>query len=65
MKKQKQPYLIQSISEQHRYLGLPKPKHPMISVFKFEEMKNQALASLEHFVLGFYCISIKKTLKEN
>lgn len=54
---------MQSISEQHRYMGLPKPKHSMVSVFRFEEVQNSDLETLDHFMLGFYCISIKKNFK--
>ncbi|RDC56310.1 AraC family transcriptional regulator [Pedobacter chinensis] len=60
MKKQNAPYIINSISEQHRFLGLPKPKHPMISVFSLESISNKELNLLEHFILNFYCIAIKK-----
>lgn len=56
----KEPYLINSISEQHRLLGLPKPKHPLISVFRHEHTDYSNLIDLQHFTLNFYCISIKK-----
>lgn len=56
----KQPYVINSISEQHRLLGLPKPKHPLISVFRHEQSNYASLVELQHFTLNFYCISIKK-----
>jgi AraC-like DNA-binding protein len=54
------PYLINSISEQHRLLGLAKPKHPLISVFRHEDAAFGSLNELQHFTLNFYCISIKK-----
>lgn len=60
MKKKNIPYSIYSISELHRLLGLPKPKHPMISVFRFEDIVYNELYSLELFTLNFYCIAIKK-----
>ncbi|MFH6968845.1 hypothetical protein [Flavobacterium johnsoniae] len=60
MKKQNTPYSINSISEQHCLLGLPRPKRPMISVFRFEDITYNELYSLEHFTLNFYCIAIKK-----
>ncbi|PJJ84660.1 helix-turn-helix domain-containing protein [Mucilaginibacter auburnensis] len=56
----KEPYLINSISEQHRLLGLSKPKHPLISVFTHEHTDYSRLIDLQHFTLNFYCISIKK-----
>lgn len=51
--------MINSISEQHRYLGLPKPKHPMVSVFRFENILTEYEA-MQNFTLNFYCIAIKK-----
>ncbi|TLV02890.1 helix-turn-helix domain-containing protein [Dyadobacter luticola] len=54
------PYLINSISEQHRLLGLPKPKHPLVSVFRHEHAAYDRLTELQHFTLNFFCISIKK-----
>jgi len=53
------PYLINSISEQHRLLGLPKPKHPLISIFRHENTACDSLIELQQFTLNFYCISIK------
>lgn len=55
-----QLHLISSITEQHRLLGLPKPKHPMISVFRHVNTRYDSLAELQHFTLNFYCISLKK-----
>lgn len=50
---------IESIHETHQFLSLGKPKHPLISVFKFG--KEQIQASNENFKysLGLYQISIK------
>lgn len=56
----KQPYLVNTISEQHRLLGLAKPKHPLVSVFRHEDSRYDNLVELQHFTLNFYCISIKK-----
>lgn len=60
MKKQT-PYLVHSISEQHRILGLPSPVHPLVSVFDFDEM-NPADADTrqELLVMDMYCISLKR-----
>lgn len=60
MKPGKEPHHINSISEQHRLLGLPRPKHPLISVFRHEDTSYDSLVELQHFTLNFYCISIKK-----
>lgn len=64
MKKQSLvPYVIQSISEQHRLLSLPKPHHPLVSVFNFSDVKHGADEMSGSFVLNFYCIAIKKNFK--
>ena len=64
MKKDKiLPYCINSISEQHRILSLPKPQHPLISVFDFKDIKNNNDELSNHFTLNFYCIAIKKNFK--
>jgi AraC family transcriptional regulator, transcriptional activator of pobA len=55
-----QPYSINSIAEQHRLLGLPKPKHPLVSVFSHKDTNYQSLVELQQFTLNFYCVSIKK-----
>jgi AraC family transcriptional activator of pobA len=36
------PQRIQSIAEFHRLRGLPVPVHPMVSVLRFEDMKQEA-----------------------
>jgi AraC-like DNA-binding protein len=62
MKKQS-PHLVHSISEQHRILGLPKPVHPLISVFSFDEMDHTlADTRMETLILEMYCISLKRNV---
>lgn len=56
-------YIINSISEQHRLLSLPKPQHPLVSVFNFSDIDNNAEEMSKNFVLNFYCIAIKKGFK--
>lgn len=58
-----QPYLINSISELHRLLGLPKPEHPLVSVIDFNEIKCYADPSLSSIIYNFYSICIKKDFK--
>ncbi|WP_185248300.1 AraC family transcriptional regulator [Chryseobacterium bernardetii] len=59
----KEPYIIHSISEMHKLLGLSKPKHPMVSVFRYESVTNYQLTSLQQFSMGFYCIAIKRNFE--
>ena len=62
-KENNSPYIINSISEQHRLMGLPGPQHPLISVYRFEDVKYQNTNFAEPFTLNFYCIAIKKNFK--
>lgn len=54
------PYIINSISELHRMLQLPKPAHPLISVIDLSEIKCHFDESLKSVVYNFYSICIKK-----
>ncbi len=57
------PHIINSISEQHRLLSLPKPQHPLISVFNYKDIQMDDNEMSERFMLNFYCIAIKKNFK--
>lgn len=54
---------INSISELHRMLGLPKPLHPLISLVDNSTMVMNEAYIKSSFVFNFYKISFKKTLK--
>lgn len=63
MKKQT-PHIVPSISEQHRVLALPKPFHPLVSVFKLEELDYAAaLVDTPLLRVDLYCISLKRNVK--
>lgn len=53
------PQHINSIAEFHRLRGLPGPMHPLVSVVRFEDMKQQANHP-RSWVLDFYAIALKK-----
>ena len=53
---------INSVSELHRMLGLPKPLHPLISVVDNTTMAVDAKQLKSTFLFNFYKISFKKTL---
>jgi AraC family transcriptional activator of pobA len=57
------PYPIQSIRQLHKLLELPKPKHPLVSVIDFSEIKCFADSALESVTYNFYCIALKKNFK--
>jgi AraC-like DNA-binding protein len=61
MKDEHAPFKIQSISELHRLLSLPKPLHPLISLINNTEIKITAESLPRSFVFDFYKISYKKT----
>ena len=50
---------IESIHEVHQFLGLGKPKHPLISVFKFGREQGKAINENFKYSLNLYQISIK------
>ncbi|MFI2744478.1 helix-turn-helix domain-containing protein [Zhouia sp. PK063] len=54
------PTNIKTISEYHRLRGLPAPKHPMISVIRFDEQFQGAEPGDYHYVFGYYMIALKR-----
>ena len=50
---------IENIHEIHQFLSLGKPKHPLISVFKFGKEQSQVSNENFKYALGLYQISIK------
>lgn len=61
MKKGEHPVKINTISELHRYVGLPGPVHPLISLVDNTQLKVDADQLPGSFLFGFYKISYKKT----
>ena len=50
---------IETISESHEFLGLGKPKHPLISVIRIGDvLKNLEVDNIK-YALGLYQISLK------
>ena len=54
------PYTINSISELHRLLALPKPEHPLVSVINLSEIKCYSDNSLSSVIYNFYSVCNKK-----
>lgn len=52
------PYRIQSISEIHRLMGLPKPYHPLISIVDIKGLRNDT--GIDAVVFDLYVISMKR-----
>lgn len=51
---------FKTISEYHKYMNLPKPEHPLVSVLNFEDILKQRPNDSINFVYEFYAISLKK-----
>jgi AraC family transcriptional regulator, transcriptional activator of pobA len=59
-KTDKGPLNFSSLSEAHRALGFPKPKHPLISLINNENVQADPPLAPGSHVLGFYKISYKQ-----
>jgi AraC-like DNA-binding protein len=54
-----QPHRIKSISEFHEFRDLPKPEHPLVSVYNFEDLKHLNKDEPKSLMLDFYSIALK------
>ncbi|WP_373549217.1 helix-turn-helix domain-containing protein [Haliscomenobacter sp.] len=62
MKMDKRPIkIINSVSELHRLLTLPKPLHPLITLINHGDITSAPNQDNERLVLNFYNISIKRS----
>jgi len=58
---QKMPYHFKTIGEYHRFMELPKPEHPLVSVIRFEEIQRRPEGQSSHSVVhDFYTVALKK-----
>lgn len=53
----KTPIRVKTISQLHRLLGLPAPKHPLISIIDYSQIREPESVSA---VFAFYSISLKR-----
>jgi AraC family transcriptional activator of pobA len=58
--KDRQLLRINTISEYHQVMGLPKPEHPLISVINLESVKHNPRENPISLVFDFYSISLKR-----
>ncbi len=56
------PIRIKTISQFHKLRGLPKPKHPLISVINFEDMAPSLESGKQSLLFDFYMISVKRDM---
>ena len=50
---------IDSVSELHKLMGLPKPKHPLVSLVNYNDIQYAAIEDSVKAILNFYTVSIK------
>lgn len=55
-----QPHRIKSISEFLEFRGLPKPEHPLVTVYNFEDLKYLNKEEPKSLMLDFYSIALKR-----
>ena len=60
MKDQNIPYHIECIQEEQLFWSLPKPMHPLVSIYRYNEDVKAQPTLPEYRTFGFYAISIKK-----
>jgi AraC-like DNA-binding protein len=58
------PHHIKTIAEYHRFMELPKPEHPLVSVIRFEDIKRMPDDSVTSIIHSFYSIALKKNFKQ-
>jgi len=63
MKKEAVPFIINSISELHRLVSLPKPEHPLVSVIDLKDVIVNKDESKRSVIYNFYSICIKRNFK--
>lgn len=51
---------VNSITEAHQKFGIEKPKHPLVSILRFDKYKSLPRFKDEKIVLGLYSIAIKE-----
>jgi AraC-like DNA-binding protein len=54
------PYYVKTISEFHRFRGLPQPEHPLISIVDYAKLNRLASENSTTLVFGYYVISLKR-----
>ena len=54
------PHQTNTIAEYHRFMELPKPEHPLVSVVKFDDIKRQPTNHPKSIIHNFYSIALKK-----
>lgn len=51
---------LHTIAEYHRFMELPEPAHPWVSVIRFEDIKRKSDGCVQSIVHNFYTIALKR-----
>ena len=51
---------INSVSELHKLMGIPKPKHPLVSLINYNDVHLSTIENSVKVILNFYTVSIKR-----
>ncbi|MEZ0612015.1 helix-turn-helix domain-containing protein [Fibrella sp. WM1] len=54
------PYRIESITQIHRMMGLPKPQHPLIGLIDLKDLSLKADPAIHAVVFDLYVVSLKR-----
>ncbi|MFC4262193.1 helix-turn-helix domain-containing protein [Ferruginibacter yonginensis] len=54
---------INTVSELHRLMEIPKPLHPLISLINMDNVKPSSHQEAVNFILNFYSVSLKRNVK--
>lgn len=57
-----QPYRLKTISQYHKFRGLAGPAHPLISIFRIEEIAQLRDDEPDYIIQDFYSIALKKNV---
>lgn len=56
------PYRLKTVSQYHKFRGLPGPSHPLISVFRIEDIPKLKEDEPDHIIQDFYSVALKKNV---
>lgn len=51
---------VESISQYNRFVGLPPPEHPLVSIVRFEDIPPVTIDRPLPFTLNYYTVTLKK-----
>ena len=54
-----EPYRIKTVGQYHKLRGLPRPAHPLMSVFRIEDITALNKDEPDHIVQDFYSVALK------